>query len=82
MKNNLQTSKVPIDSYYLMKVKWRGGFTHDVLCRGFNLKSWMNFQKSITYVESFSYEEISKEAYEKRYHVSVDEIVKKPRKQK
>lgn len=82
MKNSTQTTKVPIDSYYLMKVKWKGGFTHDILCRGYNLKSWVDFQKSIEYVESFSYEEITKAAYEKRYHVSIDETVKNTRKKK
>ena len=82
MKNSTQTTKVPIDAYYLMKVKWKDGLTHDVLCRGFNLKSWIEFQKSIEYVESFSYEEITKAAYEKRYNVPIDETVKSRRKQK
>lgn len=75
-------NKVPYDAYYLMTVKWKGGITHSILCRGFNLKSWLDFQKSITWVDSYSYEEITKEEHDKRFYGVENEPIKKQRKKK
>ena len=51
--------------FYLITVKWMGGFTHKVPCRGFNLKSMVEFTKSLHYVEEFSYETVPEEEYNK-----------------
>lgn len=75
-------TKVPYDAYYLMTVKWKHGLTHDILCRGFNLKSWIDFQKSINGVESYNYEEISRQQYDEYFYGVEDEPIKKQRKKK
>ena len=61
-------NKVALDAYFLMTVKWKDGFTHKIMCRGYNLKSWLDFQKSLNGVESYSYEEITKEEHDKRFY--------------
>lgn len=51
--------------FYLITVKWMGGFTHKVPCMRFNLKSQIEFTKTLNYVEEFSYEQVSEEEYNK-----------------
>ena len=75
-------NKVPYDAYYLMTVKWKHGLVHRILCRGYNLKSWLDFQKSLSEIESYSYEEITKEEHDKRFDLEEDEPIKKTRKKK
>ena len=61
-----ETTKVPFDAYFLMTVTWKGGFSHSVPCRGFNLKSQIKFTESLDYVESYDYVECTQEEYELR----------------
>jgi hypothetical protein len=39
--------KVEYDGYYLIDVVARGGFRLTIPSRGYNLKSWLNFEKSL-----------------------------------
>jgi hypothetical protein len=57
--------KVLRDDYYIIKVKWFGGFTHNVPCRGYNLKSLLRFHDSLDYADTYSYETTTKQQYEK-----------------
>lgn len=54
--------------YYLITVKWMGGFTHKVPARHYNLKSQINFTKSLQYVDEYSYEKVSEEEYNKYFY--------------
>jgi hypothetical protein len=49
-----------------MTVTWKGGFSHIVPCRGFNLKSQIKFTESLEYVDSYDYVECTQEEYELR----------------
>lgn len=62
----VERQTVPSDAYFLVHVKWQSGFEHSVPCRGYGLKSQLEFHKTLEYVESFSYEETTKEHYEFR----------------
>ena len=39
--------KIEYDGYYLIDVVARGGFCLTIPSRGYNLKSWLNFEKSL-----------------------------------
>lgn len=51
------------DSYLLITVTWKGGFTHEVACRGYGLKSQLNFMKTIEYIDTCVYRECTEEFY-------------------
>jgi hypothetical protein len=53
--------------YYFLTVKWKGGFTHIVPCRHFNLKSQLRFSESLAFVEKVTYREVTKERYNEYY---------------
>jgi hypothetical protein len=61
-----EQTRVNRDAYFLITVKWLSGFSHKVPCRGYGLKSQLDFTQCLEYVESFSYEETTKEDYEFR----------------
>ena len=48
-----------MDKYYEISVKWKSGFKHKIYCRGYNLKSWLAFQESIFWIESYDYKEVN-----------------------
>ena len=56
---------VPRDGYYQIDVVWKDGFKHNIKCRGFNLKSMLDFQKSIFWIESYKYKQITEKLYNK-----------------
>lgn len=41
------TLKVDYDGYYLIDVVARGGFCLTIPARGYNLKSWLNFERGL-----------------------------------
>ena len=49
--------------FYLITVKWMGGFTHVVPTRRYNLKSQLEFTKSLDYVEKVTYVETTEDEY-------------------
>ena len=53
------------DNYYQIDVAWTGGFKHKIYCRGYNLKSMLNFQESIFWIDKFTYKEITEQQYKK-----------------
>lgn len=57
---------VAYDAYFLLTCKWKSGFTHVVPCRGYNLKSQLQFTKSLTWIQEYSYTECTAEEYNKR----------------
>ena len=52
------------DCYIFMEVTWKDGFKHIVTCRGYNLKSQIAFTKSLFWVDSYNWYEVSKEIYD------------------
>ena len=61
-------NKILRDDYYIITVKWMGGFTHKVPCRGYNLKSLLRFHETFEYAmyaEAYSYEQTTKQQYDK-----------------
>ena len=53
------------DDYYQIDVKWKHGFKHTIYCRGYNLKSWLNFQDSIFWIETVTHKQITEKQYNK-----------------
>lgn len=65
------------DSYFFITTKWKGGFTHTNPIRGYNLTSMLRFNESLFWVESTTYEEVTKEQYEERMYGPIDEGTEK-----
>lgn len=65
------------EGYYFITVTWKGGFTHIVPCRGYNLKSQLDFNKSLFWVDKYDYVEVTQEKYEEYYSGSIDEGTEK-----
>lgn len=53
--------------YYFLTLKWKGGFTHIVPCRHYNLKSQIRFSESLQYVEKITYREVTEKEYNEYY---------------
>ena len=53
------------DNYYQIDVVWKDGFKHKINCRGYQLKSMLDFQASIFWIESYKYKEITQQQYNK-----------------
>ena len=60
--------------YYFLTLTWKGGFTHIVPCRHYNLKSQLRFSESLNYVEKISYREVTEDEYNKYYYGEEKEI--------
>jgi hypothetical protein len=69
------SDKILKDGYYQINVKMRDGFKFKVPTRGYNLKSMLEFEKSLDYVSDYSFKEITLKEYEKMIYGSPD---KKP----
>jgi hypothetical protein len=54
------------DDYLFITVVWKSGFKHIVPCRGYKLKSEINFMKSIYYIDSFVWHKVTQKEYEER----------------
>lgn len=67
---------VEYDGYYLIDVVSRSGHKSTVESRGYNLKSWLNFEKSLG--SDTKYREVTKEEYMK-YHWSGTEYIEEPK---
>jgi hypothetical protein len=67
--------------YYFLTLKWKGGFTHIVPCRNYNLKSQIRFSESLQYVEKISYREVTEKEYNE-YYADEKENSNGPRKQR
>lgn len=67
--------RVEYDGYYLIDIVSRSGHKSTVEARGYNLKSWLNFEKSLG--SETKYRQVSKEEYMK-YHWSGTEYIEDP----
>lgn len=67
--------------YYFITLKWKGGFTHNVPCRHYNLKSQLHFSESLNYVEKISYRQVTEDEYNE-YYADEKENSNGPRKQR
>lgn len=62
----MEPTRVKFDAYFLITCKWKGGFTHVVPCRGYNLKSQIAFHKSLEWIEEFYFDECDQAEYDRR----------------
>ena len=63
---------VTANDYILINVAWFKSqgkiFKHKVPCRGYNLKSILNFLKALAYVESFDYNIVDEKTFNKHWY--------------
>ena len=59
------TKKISRDGYYQISVLLEDGFKFKVPARGYNLKSLLEFEKSLDSVKEHSFKEITKKEFEK-----------------
>jgi hypothetical protein len=64
-----EQEKVEFDGFYLIEAEAHNGFKATIPARGFNLKSWMNFEKSLSMNISVKYRKVVETEYMK-YHWS------------
>jgi len=64
-KNNM--NDIVKDDYICLTTIWKHGFTHDLYCRGFELKSMLSTNESIPWINNTTYKKITKKEYED-YH--------------
>ena len=69
------SDKILKDGYYQINVKMQDGFKFKVPARGYNLRSMLEFEKSLDYVKEYSFKEITLKEYEKMIYGAPD---KKP----
>jgi hypothetical protein len=60
----MDNARVPRDAYYLIEVTLRTDFKFKIASRGYNLKSWLDFQKTMD-VKKVTYNEVTLEEYNK-----------------
>jgi hypothetical protein len=60
----MDNARVPRDAYYLIDVTLRTDFKFKIASRGYNLKSWLDFQKTMD-VKKVTYNEVTLEEYNK-----------------
>ena len=51
-------TKVNKDAFFQIDVKMQGGFKFKIPTKGYGLKSLLDFQKTLLYVEKYSFKEI------------------------
>lgn len=61
------------DDYFLITSTWLGGKKSSWPCRGYNLKSWLRFEESLTYVIQTTYERSTKEVYDSYWNMGLEE---------
>lgn len=69
----MEENKVNIDDYFMLTSTWLGGKKSSWPCRGYNLKSWLRFEKSLTYVIETTYEKITKEVFDSYWNQGLEE---------
>jgi len=56
-------TKVNKDAFFQIDVKMKGGFKFKIPTKGHGLKSLLDFQKTLLYVEKYSFKEITEKDY-------------------
>jgi len=69
----MEQDKISIDDYFLITSTWYGGNKSTWPCRGYNLKSWLRFEKSLMYVIETTYERSTKEVYETYWNTGLEQ---------
>ena len=59
--------------YIFIDVEWQSGFKHIVPCRGYNLQSQLEFNKSLTYVKDFKWRVVTEKQYNAHMWPSIEE---------
>jgi hypothetical protein len=59
------SEKILKQGYYQINVKMSTGFKFKVPARGYNLKSLLDFQKTLGYVAEYSFKAITQKEHEK-----------------
>ena len=65
------------DGYYQINVKLEDGFRFKIPARGFNLKSLVEFEKSLDSVTEHSFKEITKIEFEKMIYGKQEPVKKR-----
>lgn len=68
----MEHEKINIDDYFLITTTWLGDKKNSWPCRGYNLKSWLRFEKSLMYVIETTYERSTKEVFETYWNTGLD----------
>lgn len=58
------------DDYIFLDVTWKSGFKHTVPCRGYNLKSQIDFNNSLFWIEKFTWRVVTQKEYEDKLWAS------------
>ena len=61
----LPEGKVNRDAFFILTIENQGGFKHKVPARGYNLKSWLDFEKSLSITKKVSIKETNLSEYQK-----------------
>lgn len=61
----LPEGKVNRDAFFILTIENVGGFKHKVPARGYNLKSWLDFEKSLSITKKVSIKETDLKEYQK-----------------
>lgn len=78
----IEKIKVEYDGYYLLDCEMINGFKFKIPSRGYNLKSWYNFENSLSSSKSCTFRLVSEEEYMKYHWTTHDISEKKPKKEK
>ena len=67
------------DDYIFIDITWKSGFKHTVPCRGFNLKSQLEFTKSIFWIDKFTWRVVTEKDYNAKLWAPLEEKDNEPR---
>jgi hypothetical protein len=61
----LPETKVKHDACFILTIEHHSKFKHKVPARGYNLKSWLDFERSLTMTKKVTVKEVTFEEYKK-----------------
>ena len=61
----LPEGKVKVEDCFVLTIEMHGGFKHKVPARGYNLKSWLEFEKSLSITKKVTIKEVTFKEYQK-----------------
>jgi hypothetical protein len=61
----LPENKVPVDACFLLSIELTDGFKFKIPARGYNLKSWIDFEKSLSITKKVTIKEVTFSEYKK-----------------
>lgn len=63
--NGLPEGRVNRDAFFVLTIENHGGFKHKVPARGYNLKSWLDFEKGLSITKKVTIKEVTLKEYQK-----------------